>query len=130
MSSKKDRRNQWAGHLVWYYKSLMVLGEYGGGVAGYAFANSKSNSYIPFSGYNVSASYFLTGEQITRRVSVVKPKRDFSFVKGNSAPGGVGGFCPLQHAGLQQRSFYSRFCQIQTSGATMPGRQTSESTGI
>ena len=84
---EKGQRNQWAGHLVWYYKSLMVLGEYGGGVAGYAFANSKSNSYIPFSGYNVSASYFLTGEQITRRVSVVKPKRDFSFVKGNSAPG-------------------------------------------
>lgn len=84
---EQGQRNQWAGHMVWFYKSLMVFGEYGGGVAGYALANAKTKTYIPYYGYNVSASYFLTGEEITRRVSVVKPKRDFSFAKGNWAPG-------------------------------------------
>ncbi len=84
---EQGQRNQWAGHMVWFYKSLMVLAEYGGGVAGYALTGSKTNTYIPYNGYTVSASYFLTGEEITRRVNVVKPRRDFSFAKGKWAPG-------------------------------------------
>jgi phosphate-selective porin OprO/OprP len=86
---EQGQRNQWAGHVVWFYKSLMVFAEYGGGVAGYALSNSKTNTYIPYYGYNVSTSYFLTGEEITRRVNVVKPKRDFSIAKGKWAPGAV-----------------------------------------
>jgi phosphate-selective porin OprO/OprP len=81
------QRNQWAGHAIWFYKSLMVFAEYGGGVAGYSLTNGKTSTYIPFSGYNVSVSYFLTGEEITRRVNIVKPRRDFSLVKGQWAPG-------------------------------------------
>jgi phosphate-selective porin OprO and OprP len=84
---ERGQRNAWAGHLVWFYKSLMVLAEYGGGVAGYATSASKTSTYIPYDGYNVSASYFITGEEITRRVNVVKPKRDFSFARGKWAPG-------------------------------------------
>ena len=84
---ERGQRNQWAGHMVWFYKSLMVFAEYGGGVAGYALTNSKTSTYIPFSGYQVTASYFLTGEELTRRVNVVKPRRDFSFGKGKWAPG-------------------------------------------
>ena len=48
---EQGQRNQWAGHLVWFYKSLMVLSEYGGGVAGYAHTNEKTSSYIPYNGY-------------------------------------------------------------------------------
>ena len=84
---ERGQRTQWAGHMVWFYKSLMVLAEYGGGVAGYALTNSKTSTYIPYSGYEVTASYFLTGEELTRRVNVVKPRRDFSFGKGKWAPG-------------------------------------------
>ena len=84
---EQGERTQWAGHAVWFYKSLMLFGEYGGGVAGYALTGSKTSTYIPYNGYQVSASFFLTGEEITRRVNVVKPKRDFSFAKGKWAPG-------------------------------------------
>ena len=84
---EQGQRNQWAGHTVWFYKSLMVLAEYAGGVAGYATTGSNTSTYIPYNGYNVSASYFLTGEELTRRVSVVKPKRDFSLARGKRAPG-------------------------------------------
>ena len=70
----------------------MVLAEYGGGVAGYAFNEQQDKTYIPYYGYNVSASYFLTGEELTRRVNVVKPRRDFNFAKGKWAPGACGSF--------------------------------------
>ncbi len=84
---EQGERTQWAGHMVWFCKSLMVFAEYGGGVAGYALSNSKTSTYIPYNGYMVQASYFLTGEELTRRVNVVKPRRDFSFAKGKWAPG-------------------------------------------
>ena len=84
---EQGQRNQWAGHVAWFYKSLMVLAEYGGGVAGYALTNSKTSTYIPYNGYHVTASYFVTGEELTRRVNVVKPRRDFNFGKGKWAPG-------------------------------------------
>lgn len=80
---------QWAGHMVWYYKSLTLLAEYGGGVGGYAPITSHTSTYIPFDGYMVQATYFLTGEQLTRRVNVVKPLKDFSWVKGKRSPGAI-----------------------------------------
>ena len=86
---EQGERIQWAGHLIWYYKSLTLLAEYGGGVAGYAFNTSKTSSYIPYDGYMVQATYFLTGEHLTRRVNVVKPKSDFSWVKGKRGPGAI-----------------------------------------
>jgi phosphate-selective porin OprO and OprP len=44
---------------------------------------------VAYNGYMVQASYFLTGEELTRRVNVVKPKRDFNWVKGKRGPGAV-----------------------------------------
>ena len=73
------QRVQWAADTVWFYKSLMLMAEYGGARAGYGFVNSKASTPVNFSGYHVTASYFLTGEQLTRRVNVVKPRRDFNF---------------------------------------------------
>ena len=70
---------QWAAHMAWYYKSFFLMSEYGGARAGYGIVNGKTSTPIDFSGYHVTASYFLTGEQLTRRVNVVKPRRDFSF---------------------------------------------------
>ncbi len=106
---EQGQRNQWAGHVVWYYKSLMMLAEYGGGVAGYAFTNSKTSTYIPFSGYNVSASYFLTGEELTRRVNVVKPRRDFSFARGKWAPGAVEAYARFSTLEFSKEIFTSGF---------------------
>jgi phosphate-selective porin OprO/OprP len=73
------KRTQWGTHLVWFYKSLLLMAEYGGARDGYSFVNSTNSTPINFSGYHVTASYFLTGEQLTRRVNVVQPRRDFTF---------------------------------------------------
>jgi phosphate-selective porin OprO/OprP len=86
---ERGERVQWGGHMAWFWKRLMVLAEYGGGNAGYSFANSKYSTYIPYNGYFAQVSYFLTGEELTRRVNVVRPRRDFSFVKGKRAPGAI-----------------------------------------
>jgi len=85
-------RVQWAAHLVWFYKSFTLLTEYGGARAGYGFVNGRTSTPINIDGYTVEASYFLTGEQLTRRVNVVKPRRDFNFnfLKGGPfSPGAV-----------------------------------------
>ncbi len=73
------QRVQWSADTVWFYKSLMLMAEYGGARAGYGFLNGTASTPVNFSGYHVTASYFLTGEQLTRRVNVVKPLRDFNF---------------------------------------------------
>jgi phosphate-selective porin OprO/OprP len=67
----------------------MLLSEYGGARAGYGVAGGTTSTPINFDGYFVQMSYFVTGEQLTRRVNVVKPLRDFNFnfLKG-------GGFTP------------------------------------
>ena len=65
--------------MAWFYKSFFLMAEYGGARAGYGFVNGNTSTPINFSGYHVTASYFLTGEQLTRRVNVVKPRRDFNF---------------------------------------------------
>jgi phosphate-selective porin OprO and OprP len=73
------QRVQWGAHTVWFYKSLLLMAEYGGARAGYGFTNGTASTPVNFSGYHVTASYFLTGEQLTRRVNIVKPRRDFNF---------------------------------------------------
>ena len=80
---EEGKRVQYAGHLAYFYKSFMLLGEYGGGTAGYGFSGKpNSTTQIPLQGYMVQASYFLTGEQLTRRVNVVHPLNDFGFKDG------------------------------------------------
>jgi phosphate-selective porin OprO/OprP len=76
---EQGERVQWGAHMAWYYKSLFLMGEYGGARAGYGLVNGTTSTPINFSGYHVTASYFLTGEQLTRRVNVVKPRSDFNF---------------------------------------------------
>lgn len=85
-------RVQWAAHMVWYYKSFFLMTEYGGVRAGYGTVNNSASTPINFDGYMIQASYFITGEQLTRRVNVVKPKRDFNFdvFRGGSfSPGAI-----------------------------------------
>ncbi len=86
-------RVQWGGHVVWNYKSFFLLGEYGGVRSGYGIVNSTSSVPVNMSGWNVTASYFLTGEQVTRRVNMVQPLRDFNFdflkPGGKFSPGAV-----------------------------------------
>ncbi len=76
---EEGERVQWGAHAVWFYKSLFVMAEYGGGRAGYGFSGSKYSTPVNYNGWFVQASYLLTGEELTRRVSVLQPRRDFNF---------------------------------------------------
>ncbi len=106
-------RVQWAAHMAWYYKSLFLMAEYGGGRAGYGFANGNSSVPVNFNGYHVTASYFLTGEQVTRRVNMVKPLRDFNFDfltgKGPFSPGAVEAFARYSTLDIGRNIFTSGF---------------------
>ena len=69
---EQGERVQWGAHAVWFYRSLFLMAEYGGGRAGYAFSGSKYSTPVNYSGWFVQASYFITGEELTRRVSVAQ----------------------------------------------------------
>ncbi|GAC1474334.1 MAG: hypothetical protein NVSMB9_24500 [Isosphaeraceae bacterium] len=111
-------RSQWSAWLAWYYKSFNLLAEYDGAIQDYAFENrpGRSRTRVPYEGFQVTAYYFLTGEQITRRVDV-KPDRDFGFKNGKiTGPGAVevfGRFSSLNvgnevfTAGLADRNLWS-----------------------
>ncbi len=88
--NEQGRRVQYSGHLAYFRKSFMLLAEYGGGTAAYGFTGKPhSSTEIPLQGYMVQAAYFLTGEQLTRRVNVVRPLRDFGYTKGEFGLGAV-----------------------------------------
>lgn len=68
--------------IAWFYKSFNLLAEYDGGFQDYSHSNGIGNrTKVIQDGYFVQAYYFLTGEEIKRRVDV-EPKRAFSFKNG------------------------------------------------
>jgi len=82
-------RMQWSGDLTWYYKSFMLMAGYQGGFQNYGVSKtalpssfvgetSATKTQVPLSGWNVTTSYFLTGEQVTRRVFLVEPRSHFT----------------------------------------------------
>lgn len=74
-------RAHWSGWLAWYYKSFNLLVQYDGGYQDYALSGRNTRTAVPTEGFFVQAYYFLTGEEISRRVDV-KPLRNFAFKDG------------------------------------------------
>lgn len=110
---QRGSREQWAGNVVYFYKSLMLLGEYGGGYQGYA--NDRFSSVrVPFDGYMVQAAYFLTGEELTRRVNVVRPIHKLGYKDGKFGIGAVEVHGRFSELDLSPRVF--------TSGLADPNR--------
>ncbi len=86
---EKGWRQGWSAWLAWYYKSFNILAEYDGLIEDYATTGSQHSTLVPIDGFFVTAYYFITGEQITRRVDV-KPRRNFAIQKGKiTGPGAV-----------------------------------------
>lgn len=106
-------RVQWGAHAVWFYKSFFALAEYGGARAGYGVVNNPNSTPVDFSGYNVTMSYFLTGEQVTRRVNMVQPRRDFNFdflkPGGKFSPGAVEVFARYSTMAIGKNIFTAGF---------------------
>lgn len=83
------RRAQWGAWIMWFYKSFNVLAEYDGGFQDYLVSGAKTTVHVPLEGFSTTAFYFVTGEEITRRVDV-KPKKPFAFKNGKiTGPGCV-----------------------------------------
>ena len=85
---ENGNRAQWAGWIAWYYKSFNILAEYDGAHQNYLITGQTRRTDLPIDGYSVTLYYFLTGEQITRRVDI-KPRRNFAFKNGKLT--GIGG---------------------------------------
>jgi phosphate-selective porin OprO and OprP len=80
-------RNFWTAHLVWFYKSLSLISEYGGGYQRYA--NEKTpwlRDKTPVQSFYVQMGYFLTGETVQAR-GMAAPIRPFDIRKGKWGPG-------------------------------------------
>lgn len=104
-------RAQWAGDVAYYYKSFTMLAGYQGGFQNYSTFNgtipnvpgettglqsaaligvqATSQTKVPLLGWSCALTYFLTGEEITRRVYLVEPIRPFGFYNGRLNPGAI-----------------------------------------
>ncbi len=78
----------WNADSVWFLHSLFLMGEYNGGYETYGGLKGepKRGIVVPYSGWNVTTSYFLTGEQPTTRKEIV-PLRDLRFADVWNHPG-------------------------------------------
>jgi phosphate-selective porin OprO and OprP len=84
---EKGTRTHHAAWIAWYYKSFNLLVQYDGGFQDYALGFSGTRHNVPQTGYFAQAYYFLTGEQIKRRVDVT-PNRNFTIKNGRiTGPG-------------------------------------------
>jgi phosphate-selective porin OprO and OprP len=93
-------RMQWSGDLAYYYKSFGLVSGYQGGYADYSISKaaipSRENIHLGVDeftgigspirtrvrmlGWSVAMFYFITGEEITRRVELLEPRRPLGEV--------------------------------------------------
>jgi phosphate-selective porin OprO/OprP len=85
-------RMQWSGDVTWYYKAFGLMAGYQGGFQDYGVSNtaipssfvgvtSPTKTQVPMSGWNLATWWFITGEQITRRVFLVEPRSQFTSLR-------------------------------------------------
>ncbi|HZW30003.1 MAG TPA: porin [Isosphaeraceae bacterium] len=79
-------RNLWSLHTAYFYRSLMILGEWQSGFQDYALTNATTRVRLPIESFYVQASYFLTGERMASRGRVT-PLRSFDLRRGRFGPG-------------------------------------------
>jgi phosphate-selective porin OprO/OprP len=67
-----ERGNRLLGsvHAAYFLKGLSLIGEWQYGYGSYALAGQPTSAQVPFSGFYVTAGYFLTGEEVERRTRV------------------------------------------------------------
>jgi phosphate-selective porin OprO/OprP len=120
-------RMQWGGDVAYYYKSFTMLAGYQGGFQDYSlqasgtptsvtafgpFASgafvgvgSSKRTRVPLTGWSVAATYFLTGEQISRRVYLTEPIRPFGYYNGRLNPGAIEVYSRISNLQLGDQVF-------------------------
>jgi phosphate-selective porin OprO/OprP len=99
----------WGGDINYYYKSFTFSSSYESGFIQYSLVKnpmpsnsifyegstifsgygSSDRTTVPILGWNVALTYFITGEEITRRAYLVEPKRPFGYYNGRLNPGAI-----------------------------------------
>jgi phosphate-selective porin OprO/OprP len=122
-------RMQWAADVAYYYKSFTMLANYDGGFQDYSLqgpgalpsaavyqpfstdafvgVGASQRTRVPLTGWSVACTYFVTGEQITRRVYLTEPRRPFGWYNGRLNPGAI--------------EIYSRFANLQVGDQVFTG---------
>lgn len=79
-ASEVGVRSFWTTDLHWYYKNFTSEAQYNGGFIHYnvPLTGGATNVRVPFSGYSLAATWFVTGENITSRKEV-EPLHDFKI---------------------------------------------------
>ncbi len=81
-------RGALAVHMAWYYRHLSLEAEWQYGRFTFARAGLPFAPHVPVNGYHATLGYFLTGETLTRRTTVV-PLRPVNPLKGSWGPGAI-----------------------------------------
>jgi phosphate-selective porin OprO/OprP len=139
-------RMQWGGDLTYYYKSFTLTAGYQGGFQQYSFSTqtlattknfllgtdafvgfaSTQRTTVPLEGWNVALTYFITGEEITRRVYLLEPKRPFGFYNGRLNPGAIELFSRVSNLQLGNQIFTDNLA----NPALWSNRATAVDTGV
>ena len=88
-SSAREIGNQtmWDAHAAYFYKSLAIIAEYGGGAQDYSLTTNPSlRTRLPVNSFYVQFGYLLTGETRSS-VGIVKPNQPFDLRKGQFGMG-------------------------------------------
>lgn len=114
----------WSGDVAWYYRSLTALAMYNGGYITYALP-TRTGIRVPYLGYSVAVTYFLTGEEIITRKEV-EPLRSFSWRNPAANPGAVEPYVRFSYlqagqnifsGGLADPKLWSRDAAVVDTGA-------------
>ncbi|MFO0876221.1 MAG: porin [Gemmataceae bacterium] len=93
-------RFQAAAHMAWYYQHLSLEAEWQTGRFGYTRVGITPTTHVNTSGFHVAAGYFITGEVVQGRTTVV-PLRPFDPRAGTYGPGAI--------------ELFARYSQLQLS---------------
>jgi phosphate-selective porin OprO/OprP len=102
-------------HAAYFYKSLSLIGEWQYGNGGYAIPGRVPSTQVPFSGFYLTAAYFLTGEEVERRTRLV-PLRPFITTHRDREKRGIGAWelvGRVSQLGLGDQIFTSGFAEPQ-----------------
>jgi phosphate-selective porin OprO and OprP len=141
-------RMEWATDVAYYYRSFTMLANYEGGFQNYALASPTTlpsttafgsfasgafvgvagthRQAVPMQGWSVAATYFVTGEQITRRVYLVEPRRPFGYYNGRLNPGAIELYSRFSNLQLDDKIFTGGFA----NGAFWANRADAIDTGV
>lgn len=86
--SPLGRRSAVAVHSAWYHRHLSLEAEWQSGEFQYGKFGRPGRTNVPISGFHVSLGYFLTGETVEDRSTVV-PLRPIDLHRGRFGPGAI-----------------------------------------